>query len=75
MKVTGYVWITHSFYANIHKIGIICDDGNTYAYTLRRPLPKLGQSVQELDMGSLRGGRFDSLTKLHKLLYGLEYEI
>lgn len=77
MKVTGYVWIVHSDYIGIHKIGIVCDDGKTYAYTLRRPLPKLGQTITRdgNDMWDLRGDRFYPLTKLHKHLYGLEHGV
>lgn len=77
MKVTGYVWIVRTYYINIQKIGIVCDNGETYAYTLRLPLPKLGQTVTRAgnDMWNLRGDRFYPLTKLHKLLYGIEHEI
>jgi hypothetical protein len=75
--VVDHIWITYTMYKSVHQIGIVCDNGRAYACTDRRPIPKLGQEVdQDIDRTwNLQGDRYHPLTKLHKHLAGLEHEI
>ncbi len=78
MKVTGYVWIEQTGYLGVHDIGVVCDNGKFYACSRYYHIPELGQEVNEVT-GKIWNlniySRYVPLTKLHKLLYGIEHEI
>lgn len=75
MKVTGYVWVEKTGYVGVHDIGVVCDNEESYACSMYYAIPELGQEVNE-DTGRIwtlqNYCRYVPLTKLHKLLYGVE---
>lgn len=73
MKVTGYVYIERTWYISCHCVGVTTDCGTSFAISSHRAIPKKGEDIvprwsYELDVLD----SYSPLTKLHKLLYGIE---
>jgi hypothetical protein len=48
MKVVAYLTIDKAPYVGVHNVGVLCDNGISYAISITYPLPKLGYDIENI---------------------------